>query len=88
MMTTATISPKCLVCYEATTPKSENKQKEKWMITTFRGGIKHAKECLIDQKMVDELAREEYIPMDEVPAKFENGKSSCPITCLKKVHRR
>uniref|UniRef100_I1PHT5 DUF8039 domain-containing protein n=1 Tax=Oryza glaberrima TaxID=4538 RepID=I1PHT5_ORYGL len=63
--------------------KSKDDQKEKFMVTVFRGGKEHAKLREDDPKKAASLARKKkYLPTDDCPEKYEHGKAILPDWAL------
>jgi hypothetical protein len=69
--------------------KSKDDQKEKFMVTVFRGGKEHAKLREDDPKKAASLARKKNTCQLMIVQKNTNmGKQSCRIGHLRKVHGR
>jgi hypothetical protein len=63
--------------------KSKDENKEKFMVTVFRGGKERAKLRDDDPQKAAELAGPTYFATDDCPEKYEHGKALLPDWALK-----
>nr|AAT81759.1 hypothetical protein [Oryza sativa Japonica Group]ABF97407.1 transposon protein, putative, CACTA, En/Spm sub-class [Oryza sativa Japonica Group] len=76
---------RCLECLGATTPKSKDENKERFMVIVFRGGKERAKLRDDDPQKAAELAGPTYFATDDCPAEYEHGKALLPEWALNEV---
>nr|BAD12985.1 hydroxyproline-rich glycoprotein-like [Oryza sativa Japonica Group] len=79
--TTSSEVPRVLRSHDS---KSKDKNKEKFMVTVFRGGKERAKLRDDDPQKAAELAGPTYFATDDCPEKYEHGKALLPEWALKK----
>lgn len=65
--------------------KSKDENKEKFMVTVFRGGKERAKLRDDDPQKASELAGPTYFATDDCPEKYEHGKALLPEWALKEA---
>nr|CAH67287.1 OSIGBa0103O01.5 [Oryza sativa] len=78
--TTSSEVPRVLRSHDS---KSKDENKEKFMVTVFRGGKEHAKLRDDDPQKAAELAGPTYFAIDDCPEKYEHGKAFLPEWALK-----
>nr|ABA96301.2 transposon protein, putative, CACTA, En/Spm sub-class [Oryza sativa Japonica Group] len=75
-------NPRCHECHEF---KSKDANKEKFMLTVFRGGKEHAKLRHDDPQKASVLAGPTFFATDDCPEKYEHGKALLPEWALKEA---
>ena len=78
--TTSSEVPRVLRSHDS---KSKDENKEKFMVTVFRGGKERAKLRDDDPQKAAELAGPTYFATDDCPEKYEHGKALLPEWALK-----
>uniref|UniRef100_I1PJ91 Hydroxyproline-rich glycoprotein-like n=1 Tax=Oryza glaberrima TaxID=4538 RepID=I1PJ91_ORYGL len=77
--TTSSEVPRVLRSHDS---KSKDENKEKFMVTVFRGGKERAKLRDDDSQKAAELAGPTYLATDDCPEKYEHGKALLPDWAL------
>nr|ABA97999.1 hypothetical protein LOC_Os12g25030 [Oryza sativa Japonica Group] len=78
--TTSSEVPRVLRSHDS---KTKDENKEKFMVTVFRGGKERAKLRDDDPQKAAELAGPTYFATDDCPEKYEHGKALLPEWALK-----
>nr|BAD33694.1 hydroxyproline-rich glycoprotein-like [Oryza sativa Japonica Group]BAD34162.1 hydroxyproline-rich glycoprotein-like [Oryza sativa Japonica Group] len=80
--TTSSEVPRMLRSHDS---KSKDENKEKFMVTVFRGGKERGKPRDDDPQKAAELAGPTYFTTDDCPAEYEHGKALLPEWALNEV---